>query len=179
MATGNRRRSPRLQDFDYATVGAYFVTICVQGRRPLLGRLVASDDDTTVQLSDAGRMVQDVWLALPDHYPRVALDAFVIMPNHLHGILWLRDPPDDSASYATGPMALPDVVQRFKSFTTSRYRHGVYESGWPPFDGRLWQRNYNEHMIRSDESVEAIREYVDANPWRWPWDAENVFNATA
>jgi REP-associated tyrosine transposase len=70
-------------------------------------------------------------------------------------------------------MSLPDVVQRFKSLTTTRYRHGVAQQAWSPFPGRLWQRNYYEHVIRTEESLFSIRSYIAANPERWALDREN------
>jgi putative transposase len=70
-------------------------------------------------------------------------------------------------------MSLPDVVHRFKSLTTARYRHGVYERGWQPFPGRLWQRNYYEHIIRNERALQRIREYIMNNPARWDLDIEN------
>ena len=71
-------------------------------------------------------------------------------------------------------MTLPDVVHRFKSFKTTKYRQGVKQSGWPAFGGRLWQRNYYEHVIRNDESMEEIRDYVRHNPLKWDDDMENL-----
>jgi putative transposase len=70
-------------------------------------------------------------------------------------------------------MSLPDVVQRFKSLTTARYRHGVYELGWAPFPGRLWQRNYHEHIVRNERALSRIRQYIVDNPPRWERDIEN------
>jgi len=67
-------------------------------------------------------------------------------------------------------MSLPDVVHRFKSLTTARYRHGVKDEGWPPFPGRVWQRNYWEHVIRDEEALRQIREYIVNNPARWAED---------
>jgi REP element-mobilizing transposase RayT len=70
-------------------------------------------------------------------------------------------------------MSLGDVVHRFKTMTTKRYADGVKQLGWPPFRGRLWQRNYYEHIIRNEESLNRIREYIAANPLRWHLDREN------
>ena len=70
-------------------------------------------------------------------------------------------------------MSLPDVVHRLKSLTTARYRHGVYQHGWRPFPGRLWQRNYYEHIIRNERALQRIRQYIINNPARWDMDIEN------
>jgi len=200
----HHRRSIRLQGYDYAQAGAYFVTVCTQDRECLFGEIV----DGAMRLNDAGRMVQAVWDELPDHYPGVDVDAFVAMPNHVHGIIVLTgDPvgapprgcPDPVGStglpagtgQARGPAptdaapdpcgcpdprdcpGLPDAVHRFKSFTTAQYRHGVADSAWLPFPGRLWQRNYYEHIIRNEAELARIRQYIDDNPAQWDLDREN------
>jgi REP element-mobilizing transposase RayT len=126
-----------------------------------------------MRLNEAGRMVLGTWEALPMHYPSVDVDAFVVMPNHLHGIIFLGSAPDHSDETARIVLSLPDVVQRFKSLTTARYRAGVLEHGWPPFPRRLWQRGYYEHIIRHDRSLSSIRRYIEDNPSRWPSDEEN------
>lgn len=171
--------------------GAYFVTICVQGRECLFGEVV----DGEMHLNDAGRAVRSVWQELPQHYPGVDVDEFVVMPNHFHGLVILtgdigvgagpRACPQEGQPIAPGPRAcpqegqpqgvaptisLPDVVHRFKSFTTARYRHGVTELGWPSFPGRLWQRNYYEYIIRDEADLNRIREYVAGNPAKWEED---------
>jgi REP element-mobilizing transposase RayT len=150
-----RRRTPRLKGFDYSQAGAYFVTICAQDRLPLFGRVL----EGSMVLSLPGQMVQQVWSEMPQYYAGVELDAFVVMPDHLHGILAL-----------TGErrgFSLPDAMQRFKSLTTARYRHGVASHGWPPFRGRLWQRSYHDQIVRDDMALSAIRNYIAQNPLRW------------
>ncbi|HEU4329111.1 MAG TPA: transposase [Roseiflexaceae bacterium] len=147
----HRQRSLRLRGYDYAQVGAYFITVCVERRLLLLGALSGGG----VQLSPAGRMVGELWEALPLHYP-AALDAFVAMPDHIHGILLLPG----------GGLALPQLVHRLKSLTTARYRVGVAREGWPPFPGRLWQRSYYERVIRSEDELAQVRMYIAENPTR-------------
>lgn len=187
----HRRRSIRLMGYDYARNGAYFLTICTQSRACLLGDIV----DGEMRLNDAGRMVQDVWNALPLHYAGVGIDACVVMPNHLHGIVVIdhvgatpRGRPDGPGVHADLPhllgpgqaggpaptvLSLPEVVQRLKSLTTRRYIDGVRQYRWPGFDGRLWQRNYYEHIIRDEDALHRIREYVANNPMQWAMDREN------
>jgi len=194
----HRRRSIRLKGYDYHQPGAYFVTICTQDRACLFGDVVEGE----IRLNDAGRMVHDVWNELPNHYPGIVIDAFVVMPNHIHGIIILvgadprvcpnADPrvcPDTGQpSVGVGPRAypgqpqgvaptlgLPDVVHRFKTMTTRRYTDGAKQLGWEPFRGRLWQRNYYEHIIRNEESLNRIREYIFTNPVRWVMDSENPY----
>lgn len=130
-----------------------------------------------MQLNDAGLMVQSVWNEIPSFYPGVEIDAFVVMPNHIHGIVVLvgatpcsrPDDGGDDVGQARGPaptvgLSLGDVVHRFKTMTTKRYADDVEQSGWPAFPGRLWQRNYYEHIIRNDDSLDRIREYIADNP---------------
>jgi REP-associated tyrosine transposase len=129
--------------------------------------------------NDAGRVVQSVWEDLPNHYAGVECDAFVIMPNHVHGVIVLvgagpRACPQKGQPQGVAPtMSLADVVHRFKTLTTNRYIHGVKKSGWTPFSGRLWQRNYYEHIVRDEAESLRIREYVTHNPLQWENDREN------
>lgn len=160
----HHRRSIRLTGYDYTAAGLYYVTIVAQDRECQFGTVV----DGVMEPNDAGRMVATIWNELPAFYPGVGVDAFVVMPNHLHGIIVLTAPSPVGAG-----MSLADVVHRFKTMTTKRYVDGVKTAGWPAFRGRLWQRNYYEHIIRDDPSLDRIRRYVGENPSRWPEDGEN------
>lgn len=160
----HHRRSIRLKGYDYAQAGAYFVTICVHQRRSLLGQII----NGSLQPSPAGVMVQQVWDEMPQHYAGVELDAFTLMPNHIHGIIVLC--PTEAIAQ---PLILGDAVHRFKSFTTAQYRKGVYDQNWEPFAGRFWQRNYYEHIIRNEQSLNHIRHYIATNPQRWVDDTLN------
>ena len=172
----HHRRSIRLPTYDYTQPGAYFVTICTQHRECILGDVVQSQ----VILNAPGRMVESVWRQLARHHPSAEVDAFVVMPSHVHGIIILvgegpRAWPDDGGQpQGVAPtISLPDVVHRFKSLTTSKYRWGVHNDGWRPFTQRLWQRNYYEHIIRDEEELDRIRRYIIDNPARWDQDPEN------
>jgi putative transposase len=174
----HRRHSIRLKGYDYSTSGAYFITICVQDGKYLLSAVV----DDKLALKDAGRMVQEVWGLLTRKFQAVQLDSFVIMPNHMHFIVLLTNPDDEvdlhvlptqtqeGQTRRSAPTSLPEVVQWFKSFTTARYRVGVRDNNWPPFPGRLWQRNYWERIIRNERELEAIRRYIWNNPANWKKD---------
>jgi REP element-mobilizing transposase RayT len=197
-----------LQAYDYTSAGAYFITVVTQERACWFGDIA----DGQVRLNDPGKMVETAWSELPGHYPGVDLDAFIIMPNHVHGIIVLvgagpracpdlvvgagpracpdrastsvnRAPPPAGQPQGVAPtpphtgvartMSLGDVVHRFKSLTTKRYAYGVRQLQWPPFAGRLWQRNYYEHIVRNDADLDRIRQYIEDNPARWAEDPDN------
>jgi len=178
MSQGFKRRSIRLPGYDYSNAGAYFVTVCVQGQKCLLGEIIHEE----MRLNDPGKMVKSVWDEIPQHYSSVDVDAFTVMPNHIHGIIILgvgagpRACPEDIKGQPRGvapTLSLPDVVHRFKSYTTAQYHKGVFQIHWPPFQGRLWQRNYYEQVIRNEDELEKIREYIVYNPSKWATDREN------
>ena len=177
----HHRRSIRLRGYDYTQAGAYFLTICTQYRECLFGEVI----EDKIVLNDAGRMIQSIWDELPGHYLGVDIDAYVTMPNHIHGIIVLTDdinglevhPPSGQARGPAPTLSLSDVVHRFKSLTTARYRHGVMEQNWLPFPGKLWHRNYYEHIIRNDDELNRVREYIAWNPARWIDDENNPDNA--
>lgn len=157
LPDAHRRRSIRLPGYDYRRPGHYFVTICTARRRHLLG----SPGNRTVHLSAAGRMVAAILMRLPSHLIGVEIDGFAVMPDHVHLLVFLDGTIADPMAHS-----LADVVHRFKSFTTARYRDGVHARGWPPFPGRLWHRNYYESIIRDARHLAAVRRYVALNPER-------------
>jgi REP element-mobilizing transposase RayT len=174
------RRSIRLAGYDYSRSGAYFVSICTRNRECLFGVLV----DAGMQLNGAGSIVQTAWDDLPSHYPHLELDAFVIMPNHIHGIVVLADfafrrieagfkaaPTTPAPTMPIVPSkrhALPEIVRAFKTFSARRINVLRNSPGVP-----VWQRNYYEHIIRDEESLNRVREYIANNPARWVEDPEN------
>jgi len=195
----HHRRSVRLRSFDYSSAGAYFVTVCVQNRECLFGTI----KDGQAELNDAGKMIRETWLQMPLRYPGTNVDVHVTMPNHFHGVIILNvgappcgcpsvgfsnkghpqgGAPTLSLSKEAHPrevdstVSLPDIVHRFKSLTTTRYREGVLQNGWAPFPGRLWQRNYYEHVIRNEDDLNHIREYIADNPLKWNSDENNPLN---
>jgi len=186
----HHRRSIRLKGYDYSMAGAYFVTTCVQGRECLFGAVA----DGVMHLNEAGRMIRKWWLKLPDKFPDVAIDEYVIMPNHFHGIITIvgappRGRPVIDGEYGRTPVeyakpgrphgAAPTVgnaMNWFKTMTTNAYIKGVKTADWLPFHGRLWQRNYHERIIRSDAELDAARKYIGENPLQWDMDTENPAN---
>ena len=148
-------------------------------------------------------MVESTWSQMPHHYPTVQIDAFVVMPNHIHGIIFLTDgqawEPATTSGLATaqdgqawepattdGPITTPgpgsepaptfglsDTIHRFKSLTTRRFADLGHSGGHKPQYPHLWQRNYYEHVIRDYDSLQRIREYIVNNPLAWEVDREN------
>ncbi|MFQ5863408.1 MAG: transposase, partial [Candidatus Brocadiales bacterium] len=178
----HRRRSIRLEGYNYSQAGAYFVTICTQKKKCVLGDVESGG----IALNEIGCMVQKTWIELPRYYTGVDIDEFVIMPNHLHGIIILNVgagpracPGEEGQPQGVAPtktLALPDIIYSFKSLTTKRYIKGVKQNGWEPFERHFWQRNYYEHVIRNEEDLNEIREYVINNPLKWAIDSENPAN---
>ncbi len=159
-----RRRSLRVHDYDYTRPGAYFVTICTHRRARLFGRIV----EDAMHPNAFGKIVGETWQALPSHYPNVELDAFVIMPNHVHGILVL----DSDTTTLPKRHGLPEVIRAFKTFSSRRINRRRGGSS-----RHVWQRDYYEHVIRLEDSLSDIREYIETNPPRWHLDRENPANA--
>jgi putative transposase len=155
--TGPRPRTMRYPGYDYRLPGGYFVTIVLASRQSRFGEVRHAQ----MIPNEAGHMLYETWAALPDRYPSVILDEMIVMPDHLHGILFLTgDATEDTPS-------LSEVVRVFKSISTRRYIHGVTAMGWPRFDRYLWQPNFYDHIIRNDHDLETRRRYIEVNPARW------------
>lgn len=156
-----QRKSPRLKGYDYAQEGAYFVTTCVKSRKSFF----ATIDEKSISLTPAGEMLAYWWQQLPQKYTDVELDYFVVMPNHFHGIVCLNRHQQTLVE-----PSLSDVMRWFKAMTTNAYIRAVKEQDWQPFEGKLWQRSYHDHIIRTEADLNRIREYVLYNPERWQED---------
>ena len=169
----HHRRSIRLARYDYTQPGAYFLTIRCQRQGPAFGTIT----NGIVRLNEIGLLVQQCWLAIPQHFPTVQLDESVVMPDHIHGIASIIE--ESRAHPAIRPAALPGeaasttasilpvqasvgtIVATFKAAVTRNVRQTM------PSIGPLWQRNYYEHVIRNEHELRALREYIRANPIRW------------
>jgi len=183
----HHRRSIRLQGYDYAGAGAYFVTICAHDHKCLFGEIV----DGVMVLNDAGNIVADEWITTPAMRKNIVLDLFVVMPNHLHGIIAIHDDcrgtmhraqiqPDtkQEGTMHRAPTkeqfgkptsnSIPTIIRGFKSVVTKRINENRSTPGMP-----VWQRNYYEHVIRDDDDLNRIREYITNNPANWQEDEEN------
>jgi putative transposase len=166
----HHHRSIRARCYDYSQPGTYFVTICADGMKCWFG----NTENGAVHLNSVGQVVEECWCAIPKHFPTVELDAFVVMPNHMHGIVGIPwrgtayRAPTEAEFGKPVANSLSTVIRSFKSATTKRLRETTGNSGLV-----VWQRNYFEHVVRNDDALERIREYIVSNPWNWAADSEN------
>lgn len=161
----HHRRSIRLKGYDYSQAGLYFITICCQNRICLFGKT----NDGEMILNDAGKMVQMAWDDLPNHYGHIKLDTFIIMPNHIHGIIALTNVGTGLKPAPTGKRhGLPEIVRALKTFSA---RH-INEKRKTP-GTKIWQRNYWEHIIRNENEYRRITQYIINNPKKWEQDKLN------
>ncbi len=154
------RKSIRLKGFDYSTTQHYFITICSNFREPLFGHI----RNQKSVLNNAGLMIEAFWEHLPHKFPNIILHTYIVMPNHIHGIVEI---------FSAGELLrtpLPSIVQWFKTMTTNAYIKNVRTNNWPTFSGKLWQRNYYEHIIRDEKSLATIMQYINDNPKNWLQD---------
>ncbi len=165
-----RIESNRLGAWDYSSPGAYFITICTDGRRHYFGEIVANKLIET----EAARIVRECWLDLPNHYSGVELDEFVVMPNHVHFIVVIkrgarRVVTGGTKRTARRRMLISRIVGRLKMQTAKRVN---LHKGTP---GRsFWQKNYYDHIIRSEDELRRIRRYIRENPRSWKEDRNNL-----
>ena len=175
----HNRRSIRLAGFDYSSPGAYFVTIVSHKRFPIFGKI----NNGKTYLSHPGRIVEECWGEIPSDFSTVSLDGFVIMPNHLHGIVIIDDQRNgtttnispfltgDEKTMTAGPQSksLSAIVGSFKSVATKR----IHRLGITKFHS-IWQRNYYEHIIRNEDDYQSKVEYIQSNPLNWEDDEDFV-----
>jgi len=170
----HRRRSIRLREYDYTQPGAYFITIVAHARAMLFGEIAGG----ATRLNEVGRIVEDEWQKSSVIRCEIELDVFVVMPNHIHGIVNIID----SDVGATGrsplrngppPRSLGAFVAGFKSSVTKRVNEMRHSPG-----AAVWQRNYYEHVVRGDGELLRVREYVLNNPIEWENDRENPSRPT-
>lgn len=155
----------------------YYVTLCTQRRACLFGEIRQGK----MKLNDAGTVVQKIWEELGSTYRGVTTDEFVIMPNHVHGIIAISagkgtDTAGPHEKGAPAMVTLPGVVYHFKSYTTARYHFGAALLDWPPLSGRLWMKNHHEGVIRTEKELAAVRQFIRYNPLQWDRDRDNPAN---
>ena len=149
------RKPNRLPEFDYSQPGSYFVTTVILHRQNILGQIV----DGQMILSESGQIVQKTWNDLPIHYPGICLDGFVVMPNHVHGLITIID----------SKYPLTEIIRAFKSFSARAINQARGGQGQP-----VWQRSFYDHIIRDEHELQKILDYIETNPARWDEDQENI-----
>jgi REP element-mobilizing transposase RayT len=182
----HHRRSIRLQEYDYSQEGAYFVTICIHKKEILLGEIIEGQ----MVLNEYGELIRTEWLKTAQMRENILLDEFVVMPNHFHCIIVIADKgrgvlqyaPNGRSTLQRAPTAreqfgkpvsnsIPTIVRLFKSTTTKQ----INQIRRSPGDA-VWQRNYYEHIIRDEDDLIQIQEYIVNNPLKWQFDHENPIN---
>ena len=177
------RRSIRLKEYDYSQEGYYYITVCTKNRECWFGDVVSSK----IKLSDLGKIVYDEWLKTEQIRDNVETDIFVVMPNHIHGIVIINDNVDSHVGAPRWgaqnidmrarhrhaptnkywkPNSLGSIINQFKSVVTKR----IHSIGHHNF---AWQRNYYEHIIRNENELNKIQEYIINNPLQWGLDENN------
>ncbi len=180
------RKSIRLKHYDYSKAGLYFVTICANHRQSIFGNI----DNDIMLLNDAGLMIEKWYFELENKFDNIKCHEMVVMPNHFHCIIEitvgadLSVCPPHASKNATNQnqkgrhaqkgrhigLPLHEVVQWFKTMTTNEYIRGVKNCNWEPFNKKMWQRNYYEHIIRNEKSYIKLLEYIENNPRKWEID---------
>ncbi|RIY36850.1 hypothetical protein CKY20_04795 [Capnocytophaga canis] len=177
----HKRRSIRLKGYDYSREGLYFITICCQNRAHYFGEIINEE----MQLNEIGEIAQKCWRDIPNHFKNVLLHTFVVMPNHIHGIIEIVTPvganqhlldnetanqhlPDDNRAKDISPLrgtsnTIGSIVRGFKIGVTKWVRSNTNIH-------QIWQRNYYEHIIRNEASYFRIHEYIENNPAKWTED---------
>ncbi|UCE65480.1 MAG: transposase [Candidatus Zixiibacteriota bacterium] len=152
-----RKNSLRLKGYDYSQNNAYFVTICTKNR------------ELSIKTDEIRLIIRQVWDNLPDHYDNIILDEFVVMPNHVHGIIIIQD--DAVGADLRSARSLSEIIRAFKSFSTREINKYLKTSGQS-----FWQRNYYDHVIRDEKDLYSKRKYIRENPLKWELDEENPVN---
>jgi putative transposase len=158
-----RKNSLRLKGHNYATGGTYFITILVKDRKPVLGEVVNGH----LYLSPLGAIVEQVWLALPAHYPYVLLDVHCVMPDHFHGILIINEKHDSTPDQRQH--GLSEIVRNFKTFSAKFINTHKGTTGIP-----FWQRGFYDHVIRTHEEHMRMAAYIRSNPRHWKADGRVI-----
>jgi putative transposase len=172
------RKHNRLDGFDYASAGFYFVTVCTKNRENVFGAI----KNGTMEENASGRIVRRCWSDLPRHYPHCRLHEFVVMPNHIHGVIEIVESDNVGTGFkpvpTNGPTidtnkpmshrhSLSEIIRGFKTFSSRAINGGTPDGFF------RWQRSFYDRVIRDDRELAAIREYIVENPRHWPDDKEN------
>jgi REP element-mobilizing transposase RayT len=159
-----RNKTLRLENYDYTQNGLYFITICTNNKEAYFGEI----KDNILIANSAGYMIEKIWLELCDRFDFIKLHNYVVMPNHFHSIIEITD--------STKSIHIGNTIGAFKSISTNEYIKGVHNHNWLPFNKRLWQKNYYEHIIRDEKSYLVISDYIKNNPLKWELDRFYINN---
>jgi putative transposase len=161
----HHRRSIRVQGYDYTHPGAYFLTLCTHERLEILGAIV----DHEMKLSLPGKIAQQELLRLAKRFPHIRLGEFVVMPNHVHAVIFIVDhdnrAPTEEAFGQPVHGSIPTIVRSYKSSVTWQVNRLRDAPAHP-----VWQRNYYEHIVRNERDLRRICAYIQTNPERWDED---------
>lgn len=183
------RKHVRLEHYDYSSGGYYFITICSKERQNIFARYSQKNEKSVVvtglapvnnesvnkiknnnlTLSPLGKIIYNQWHKIPERYENIDIDEFIIMPNHIHGILIVN-----KKSGASPDTTISNIVGGFKSISAVEYLKFIKQKNLN-ISGKIWQRSFYDHIIRDDESLNKIREYIHNNPYTWENDENNLF----
>ena len=167
-----RSKSLRLKGYDYTQEGCYFITIDCRNMKHMYGKI----EKGKMIKNQAGEMIEEEWLALPQRFTNIALYEYIVMPNHFHAILEIRSDDISTSNTTQKKKALGDMIGAFKSITTVEYIRGVKTKSWKRFEKKLWKEDYWEHIIRNERSFINISNYIKNNPQNWKKD--DLYNCT-
>ena len=162
-----KRNSIRLKEFDYSAEGAYFVTICVQDQKCIFGKII----DGRMELNDVGMTVEKCWNEISKHFHHVKSYEFIVMPNHVHGILFIIHAVGAKNLSPLRTVSNPCGTSKTIGSIIRGFKIGVTK--WMRCNNKIrdiWQRNYYEHIIRNENDLNSIREYIMNNPQQWEKD---------
>ena len=168
------RKPIRLKEYDYSTTGYYYVTICTYNREEIFEKcknaVGAPLACARIELSIIGKIIDRQWNDIKNQYDNVELDEYIIMPNHIHGILIISKREGASPS-----STISQIIRSFKSKSALEYIKYINDNNLN-VSGKIWQRSFYDHIIRNDKSLDKIREYISNNPLKWDDDENNIKN---
>jgi putative transposase len=168
----HHRRSIRLKDYDYATTGFYYITLCTYNKQYLFGNI----SQHRMTPNSIGKMVFKWYKKLETKFENIRCHESVVMPNHFHFIIEIKsndNRPESKYFYQHTDTSLSKIIQWLKTMTTNEYLRNIKKNNGKPFQPKLWQRNYWEHIILDNRRYDQIAEYINTNPTRWDDDKLN------
>jgi putative transposase len=172
-----RRKLNRLDGYNYSQQGMYFITVCTKNREHIFGEIV----NKKIILNDIGKITERYWLEIPNHFPHASLDKFIVMPNHVHGIIEIKNNVDvgnahvRSENINRSKMLTSKAIHGFKSSVTRRiFKNQERMYAFPT--KFAWQKSFYDRIIRNEIELNKIREYIFKNPINWEKDRNNLEN---